>query len=152
MIHFTKRPLTIVGKFTRAEPSTNQFFLQLARNIVALQVEKRCWPYYNPPQTLSRNKISLLQVEAAYCSKLKWRLHFVKQIFATCNNKFCCVTMFEVDGKYVQQRFYLYYIFAVHYTSIHVSIEPTATCYFRLFIVSFNNCGKFLVTNIAKSE
>ena len=35
----------------------------LQRNIVALQVEKRCWPYYHPPQTLSRNKIC--------CCKLK---------------------------------------------------------------------------------
>ena len=35
----------------------------MQRNTVALQVEKRCWPYYHPPQTLSRNKILLLQVE-----------------------------------------------------------------------------------------
>ena len=132
MIHFIKKPLTIVGKFARAEPSTNQFFLQLARNIVALQVEKRCWPCYHPPQTLSRNKISLLQVEAACCSKLKWRLLFFNKFFQLATTKFCCVTMFEVDGKYVQQRFYLYYIFAVHYTSIHVSIEPTAACHFHL--------------------
>ena len=35
----------------------------LQRNIVELQVEKRCWPYYHPPQTLSRIKIC--------CCKLK---------------------------------------------------------------------------------
>ena len=40
-------------------------------NIIALEIEERCYTYYHPPQTLSRNKISLLQVEAACCSKLK---------------------------------------------------------------------------------
>ena len=41
--------------------NTGNIFLQLARNIVALQVEKLCCRYYHPPQTLSRNKISLLR-------------------------------------------------------------------------------------------
>ena len=52
------------GLIIRATFSSN-----LQRNIVALQVEKRCCTYYRPPQTLSRNKILLLQVEAACCSK-----------------------------------------------------------------------------------
>ena len=39
------------------------FFFNVQRNIVALQVEKRCCTYYHPPQTLSRNKLLLLQVE-----------------------------------------------------------------------------------------
>ena len=72
----------------------------LQRNIVALQVQKRCCTrYYHPPQTLSRNKISLLQVEAACCTKLNWRLLF-QQIFSTsCNNKILlraweCLTMY----------------------------------------------------------
>ena len=46
------------GEVIRATNCSN-----LQRNIVALQVEKRCWPYYHPPQTLSLNKILLLQVE-----------------------------------------------------------------------------------------
>ena len=33
------------------------------------------------PQTLSRNKISLLQVQAACCSKLNWRLIFSTNFF-----------------------------------------------------------------------
>ena len=33
------------------------------------------------PQTLPRNKISLLQVEAACCSKLNWRLLFSTNFF-----------------------------------------------------------------------
>ena len=61
--------------------STGNIFLQLGRNIVALQVEKRCWPYYHPPQTLSRNQISLLQVEAACCIKLNWRLLSSTNVF-----------------------------------------------------------------------
>ena len=54
--------------------------INISRNIVALQVEKRC-TYYHPPQTLSRNKISLLQVEAACCIKLNWRLLFSTNFF-----------------------------------------------------------------------
>ena len=63
--------------------NTGIIFLQLARNIVALQVEKRCCTYYHPPQTLSRNKISLLQVEeeAACCIKLNWCLLFSTNVF-----------------------------------------------------------------------
>ena len=49
--------------FTLRPGNTGNIFLQLARNIVALQVEKCCCPYYHPPQTLSRNKIC--------CCKLK---------------------------------------------------------------------------------
>ena len=74
--------------------------LQLTtRNIVALQVEKRCCTHYHPPQTLSRNKISLLQVEAACCSKLNWRLIFFNKFFQLATTKFCCETMFEVGGN-----------------------------------------------------
>ena len=48
----------------------------LQRNIVALQIEKRCCTYYHPPETLLSNKISLLHVEAGCCSELNWRLLF----------------------------------------------------------------------------
>ena len=68
--------------FSSLKPSnTGNIFLQLSRNIVALQVEKRCCTYYHPLQTLSRNKISLLQVEAACCIKLNWRLLFSTNVF-----------------------------------------------------------------------
>ena len=63
--------------------NTGNIFLQLSRNIAALQVEKRCWPFYHPPQTLSQNKISLLQVEAACCIKLNWRLLFSTKLATT---------------------------------------------------------------------
>ena len=46
--------------------------------------------YYHQPQTLSRNKISLLQVEAACCSKLNWRLLFSTNIF-NLQQQSCCV-------------------------------------------------------------
>ena len=86
--------------------NTGNIFLQLAHNIVALQVEKRCCTYYHPPQTLLRNKISLLQVEAACCVKLNWGQLF-QRIFSTCNNKFCCVTMFEVRSNTYNNAFQL---------------------------------------------
>ena len=84
--------------------STGNIFLQLAHNIVALQVEKRCYTYYHPAQTLSRNKISLLQVEVACCTELNWRLLFSTN---ACNNIFCCVTMFEVGGNTANNAFQL---------------------------------------------
>ena len=77
----TQRFKTWESQWTLRPGDTGNIFLQLARNIVALQVEKRCWPYYHPPQALSRNKISLLQVEAACCSKLNWRLLFSTNFF-----------------------------------------------------------------------
>ena len=92
-----------VGVIPRAlrPGNTGNIFLQLARNVVALQVEKRCCTYYHPPQTLSR------KVEAACCIKLNWRLLFFQQIFSTFNNKFCCVTMFEVGGNTANNAFQL---------------------------------------------
>ena len=61
--------------------NTGNIFLQLARNNVALQVENVVARITTHPQTLSRNKISLLQVEAACCSKLNWRLLFSTKFF-----------------------------------------------------------------------
>ena len=61
--------------------NTGNIFLHLQCNIVVLQVEKRCCTYYHPPQTLSRNKILLSQVEAACCIKLNWRLLFATIFF-----------------------------------------------------------------------
>ena len=75
----------------------DNIFLQLPRNIVALQVEKRCCTYYHPPQTLSRNKMSLLQVELAST--------FFNNSFQLATTKFCCVTMLEVGGNTCKQRF-----------------------------------------------
>ena len=57
-----------------------------ATNCCNLQVEKRCCAYYHPPQTLSRNKISLLQVEAACCSKLNC-VYFFSTNFSTCKQQ-----------------------------------------------------------------
>ena len=70
--------------------NTGNIFLQLSSNIVALQVEKRCCTYYHPPQTLSRNKISLLKVEAAFFNKF-----------------FQLSTMFEVSGNTANNAFQL---------------------------------------------
>ena len=56
------------------------------------QVEKRCCDL-----KLSRNKISLLQVEAACCRKSNWRLLFSTNFFnLQQQNLIRCVTMFEV--------------------------------------------------------
>ena len=41
----------------------SNFFIKLQRNIVALQVQKRPCACTCTPQTLSRNKFLLLQVE-----------------------------------------------------------------------------------------
>ena len=42
-------------------------------------LQKRCCTYYHPLQTLSRNKILLLQVKAACCIKLNWT--FFNKVF-----------------------------------------------------------------------
>ena len=47
------------GQVIRATFSHN-----LSRNIVALQVEKRCWPYYHPRSQLVTQQILMLQVAA----------------------------------------------------------------------------------------
>ena len=70
------RTNTFKGEVIRATNCCN-----LQRNIVALQVEKRRCTYYHPPQTLSRDKILLLHVEVACCSKLCWRLLFSTRFF-----------------------------------------------------------------------
>ena len=56
------------GEVIRA---TNRCNLQ--RNIVALQVEKRCCTYYHPPQTMSRNQIC--------CCKLKKFVEKSRRLF-----------------------------------------------------------------------
>ena len=69
----------------------------LHRNIVALQVEKRSWPCYHPPQTLSRNKICCCKLKKCVvvdASSTWWLIHLQRAI-----TKFCCVTMFEVGGS-----------------------------------------------------
>ena len=56
----TKTDTCVVkGQVIRATFSHN-----LSRNIVALQVEKRCWPYYHPRSQLVTQQISMLQVAA----------------------------------------------------------------------------------------
>ena len=52
------------GQVIRATFSHN-----LSRNIVALQVEKRCCPYYHPRSQLVTQQISMLQVVAICCAK-----------------------------------------------------------------------------------
>ena len=73
----------------------------MQHNNVALQVQKRCCTYYHPPQTLSRNKISLLQVEAACCSKLNWHLIFSANFFNLQQQNFVAWQCM----RYGQQRF-----------------------------------------------
>ena len=45
------------------------FSLNLKRNIVALQVEKRCCPYCHLRSQLATQQISMLQVAATCCAK-----------------------------------------------------------------------------------
>ena len=71
-----------------------------------MQVEKRCCSYYHPLQTLPRKKNFLVT---------SWKNLFGKKVdtSSTCCNMLlhlatmtlCGVTIFDVDGKYVQQRF-----------------------------------------------
>ena len=46
--------------------------------------------HFHPPQTLSRNEISL-----------NWRLLFLTKLFQLATTKVCCMTMFEVGGNNV---------------------------------------------------
>ena len=59
----------------------------LLRNIVALQVEKRCCTYYHPPQTMSRNKILLLQVEKNIVEKSRRQFNLLQHAASTCNDE-----------------------------------------------------------------
>ena len=111
--------------------NTGNIFLQLARNNVALQVEKRCCTYYHPPQTLSRNKISLLQVEAACCSKLNWRLLFSTIFFQLATTEFCCVTMFEVGGNTCND--------------VALQVEEKRCPYYRAFTVIYLSVCKYVI-------
>ena len=72
----------------------------LQRNIVALQVEKRCCTYYHPPQNLLplttkfvvaswKNLLKKVDASSTWCNMLL-------QLATT---KFCCATMFEVGGN-----------------------------------------------------
>ena len=56
---------TYKGQVIRATFSHN-----LPHNIVALQVEKRCCPYYHLCSQLVMQQISMLQVVATCCAKL----------------------------------------------------------------------------------
>ena len=64
--------------------TTNCCNLQL--NIVALQVEKRCWSYYHPPQTLSRNKIWCGKLKI-FVEKSRRQFNLMQHAASTCNNK-----------------------------------------------------------------
>ena len=61
--------------------------MQFTRNIVALQVEKRCWPYYHPPQTFSRNKIICCCKLKKFVEKSRRQLNLLQHASATCNNE-----------------------------------------------------------------
>ena len=63
-----------------------------------------CCTYYHPPQTLSRNKISFLQVEAACCSKLNRRLLFSTNFF-NLQQQILLSDIVWGGWYYVQQRF-----------------------------------------------
>ena len=97
-------PISVKNFFCWRPGNTGNIFLHLARNIVALQVEKRCCTYYHPPQTLSRNKISFLQVEAACCSKLNRRLLFSTNFF-NLQQQILLSDIVWGGWYYVQQRF-----------------------------------------------
>ena len=75
--------------------------LQLARNIVALQIEKRGCTYYRPPQTLSRNKICCCKLKK-FVEKSRRHFNLLQQVGGnTANNAFqlatqqCCVKVEE---------------------------------------------------------
>ena len=99
-VHFSNNYISLLNHLPQRWSNTSNKSLQLACNIVALQVEKRCWAYYHPPQTLSRNKILLLQVE-----KICWKK--VDACGSTCCNmllqlattKLFCMIIFEVGGN-----------------------------------------------------
>ena len=92
--YFYRFSNTTKGEVIRATNCCN-----LQRNIVALQVEKRCWPYYHPPQTMSRNKSCCCKlkqfVEKGRYASSNWS-NMLLQLATT---KLCCVTMFEVGGN-----------------------------------------------------
>ena len=75
-------------------------FLQLARNIVALQVDKRCCTFYHTPRALLRNKILLLQVEAACCMhQVELASTFFNKFFQLATTNFVALQCFEVGGN-----------------------------------------------------
>ena len=55
--------------FAKGQVIRATFSHNLSRNIVALQVEKRCFPYYHPRSQLVTQQILMLQVVATYCAK-----------------------------------------------------------------------------------
>ena len=86
----------------------------MQHNIVALQVEKRCCTYYHPPQTLSRNKILLLQVEKQLLKKVdnSTGCNMLLQLATT---KFCCGQCFAICCSYyftftlIRNTFFFYF-------------------------------------------
>ena len=87
----------------KARGNTGNIFVQLN---VAMQVKKCCWPYYHPFQTLPRNKMFSLQVWRKMLKISRCQFNLLRnmlQQLATTN--FWCVTIFDICGKYVQQRF-----------------------------------------------
>ena len=64
--------------------------------LLRCNLKRRCCTYYHPPQTLSRNKISLLKVEAGMLQQIEL---FPTIFFQLATTKFCCVTMFEVGSN-----------------------------------------------------
>ena len=60
--------------------------LQLARNIVALQVEKRCCTYYHPPQTMSRPNICCCKLKKVV-EKSRRQFNLLQHAASTCNNE-----------------------------------------------------------------
>ena len=75
-----------------------------------LMLMPSCEPGFIPPifQTLSRDKISLLQVEVACYSKLNWRLLFSTHFFNLQQQNFVAwQCMFEVSGNTCNNAFQL---------------------------------------------
>ena len=90
--------------------------------------------YYHPPQTWSRNKISLLQVELAST--------FFNKFFQLATTKFCCVTMFEVGGNTCNNAFQL----AMQQCCVASCSNLLLVLLHRNFYLHFSNIFSPLVT------
>ena len=66
------------------------FSFNLSRNIVALQVEQRCCPYYHRVLSLPRNKCQCCKLKN-FVAKSRIRVYFAQHIAVTCNTEICCV-------------------------------------------------------------
>ena len=84
------------------------FFFKLQRDIAGLQVEKHCCPHYHTPQTLSRNKISLLHWSwSSIFQQVELASTIFNTFFQLARKNICCVAMFEVGGDTCNNAFKL---------------------------------------------